>query len=293
MRPFRFAASTHGLASPDEWRDLARKVEELGYDTLQMSDHVTDGLAPIPALAAAAEATRSLRLGTLVLANDLRNPTMAAKELATLDVLSGGRLEWGMGAGWVPADFEATGIEMAPGRERVERLAASLGVMTAYFEQGEPRPAQQPRPPLLVGGAQRGLLSLAAREAEIVGIAPSLMARSIFGAAPECTPAEALDRQIGWLRSAAGERFDDLELHVVAFPAVVTDDPAGRAAPVAERYGWSVDDLFESPHVLIGTVDSLVDALVERRERWGISYVTVQAAAAERFAPVVARLAGT
>jgi probable F420-dependent oxidoreductase len=291
-RPFRFAASTHGVADPTGWRELARSVEDLGYATLHVSDHVRDGLAALPALAVAAEATTTLRVGPLVLANDLRNPVVAAKELATIDVLSGGRLEWGMGAGWVPRDFEATGIPMDPGRERVARLVTSIARMQAWFAEGEPPPVQRPHPPLLVGGAQRGVLSLAAREADVVGIGPSLLARSIFGGPPECSPTEALDRQVGWLEAAAPERIEVVERHVVAFPAVVTDDARGRAASVGETLDWTVDDVLSAPHVLIGSVDALCDALVERRERWGISYVTVQAAAARAFAPVVARLAG-
>jgi probable F420-dependent oxidoreductase len=280
------------VADPTGWRELAHSIEDLGYATLHVSDHVRDGLAPLPALAVAAEATTTLRVGPLVLANDLRNPVVAAKELATLDVLSGGRLEWGMGAGWVPRDFEATDIPMDPGRERVARLVTSIARMQAWFAEGAPSPVQRPHPPLLVGGAQRGVLSLAAREADVVGIGPSLLARSIFGGPPECSPTEALDRQVGWLEAAAPERIEVVERHVVAFPAVVTDDARGRAASVGETLDWTVDDVLSAPHVLIGSVDALCDALVERRERWGISYVTVQAAAARAFAPVVARLAG-
>lgn len=291
-RPFRFAASTHGVASAAGWRELARKVEGLGFSTLQVSDHIADGLAPLPALAAAAEATSTLRLGTLVLANDLRNPVVAAKELATVDVLSDGRLEWGVGAGWIPADYELTGIAMDPGPVRVARLGESIARMEERFAQGEPSPVQAPHPPLLVGGAQRGILSLAARVADVVGIAPSLLARSVLGGTPSCSPTEAVDRQVAWVEAAAPERVAAVERHFVAFPALVTDDARGRAGKVAESFGWSVDDVLAAPHVLIGTVDALCDALVERRERWGISYVTVQAAAAEAFAPVVERLAG-
>ena len=291
-RPFRFSASTHGMPTARRWRRLARSLEDLGYDALFVSDHIAGGLAPLPALAVAATVTKRLALGTLVLANDLRNPVVAAKELATVDVLSEGRLIWGMGAGWVPADYETTGIPMGTGAERVAALAASLDRIEERFAVGDPTPVQRPRPPLLVGGAQRGILSLAARRADVVGVAPSLLARSLFGQPPQCTAAEAMDRQLGWLRAAAPERFDDLELHVVAFPAEVTDDARTRAEEVGRRTDWSADDVLASPHALLGTVDAICDVLEERRARWGISHVTVPAPAAEAFAPVVERLQG-
>lgn len=292
VRPFRFAASTHGVGSAPAWRALARQVEALGYDTLQISDHIADGLAPVPALAVAAEVTTTLRVGTLVLANDLRNPVVAAKELATLDLLSEGRLEWGMGAGWVEADYEATGIDMAPGRTRVARLGAAVTVMKRCFADGEPTPVQHPHPPLLIGGAERGILALAAREADTVGIGPSLLARAILGAPPTCTPAEAVDRQVAWLHAAAPERVDEQERHVVAFPVIVTDDAHGQAERFGHAYGWSAAEVLESPHVLIGSVAAMCDAIEARRARWGISAITVPATAAEVFARVVERLSG-
>ena len=291
-RPFRFGATTHGEPSSTAWRQLARTIEDLGYDTLHVSDHLAGGLAPLPALAAAAEATSTVRLGALVLANDLRNPVMAAKELATVDVLSDGRLEWGMGAGWVPADYEATDLPMHDGAARVADLVTGVERMLARFAHGDPDPVQRPHPPLLVGGAQRGILSFAARRAQIVSIAPSLLARSLFGGPPKCTPVEAFELQLGWLDAAAPDRADPPERHVVCFPAVVTDDPVGRAADVGKGVGWSAEDVLDAPHMLLGSVDAICAALEERRERWGVSYVTVQANAARAFAPVVERLRG-
>lgn len=292
-RPFRFSVTSPPVSSAADFRELARRVEDLGYDTLHLADHVATGLAPIPALAVAAAATSTLRIGPLVLCNDLRNPIVAAKELATLDLLSEGRLEWGMGAGWVPADYEATGIAMAPGAERVAHLADSIARMKEHFATVVPEPVQRPHPPLVVGGAQPGLLKLAAREADVISIAPSLLARSIFGNPPECTPAQAFDRQLAWIRPIEAERATPpAERHVTLFPALITDDARARAADVGRSIDQGVDEVLEAPHVLLGTVDAACDALEERRERWGISYITVQTAAAEAFAPVVERLRG-
>jgi alkanesulfonate monooxygenase SsuD/methylene tetrahydromethanopterin reductase-like flavin-dependent oxidoreductase (luciferase family) len=164
--------------------------------------------------------------------------------------------------------------------------------MKDRFAAGEPRPVQQPHPPLLIGGAQPGILALAAREADIVSIAPSLLARSIFGAPPRCTPAQALDRQLRWMHRAAPGRAAVIERQIVAFPTQVTRHARVRAGELGQRLDQPVEEVLAAPHVLLGTVASMCETLEERRERWGISYVTVPTQVAEAFAPVVERLRG-
>ena len=306
-RPFRFGASAQPVDTGEEWRTLARKVEDLGYSTLFLPDHLGNQLAPVPALAAAAEVTSRLRLGMLVAANDFRHPVIHAKEVATLDVLSGGRVEWGVGAGWLEPEYQAAGIPFDPAGVRVSRLAESIEVMRALFGrdevhhvgdhyrlaglQGFPNPIQQPHPPLLVGGAQRRMLSFAARAANIVGVAPSLTTRDL-GGPPRHTVVEAADRQLEWIRAAAGDRFDDLELNMVAFPAAVTDEPRLRAEQIASHLGIPPDEVLSSPHVVLGSVDEICEQLEAHRERWSVSYWVVPARSAQALSPVVARLTG-
>jgi probable F420-dependent oxidoreductase len=307
-RPFRFAASVHEVQGGQQWRAFSRRVEELGYSTLVMADHLGEQLSPMPALAATAEATTRLRVGTLVTCNDFRHPVVHAKEVATLDVLSDGRGEWGMGAGWVPSEFEAAGIAFdAPGT-RVERLQESVALMKQLFADGpvtfrgthytvssldgQPKPVQRPHPPLMIGGQGPRMLAFAAREADIVSVAPSIAARHVGATPPSETVEAAMDRQVEEIEVAAGDRFDEIELNAVLFPVAVTDSPEESAAAWSEHLGYDPDEVLRSPHVGAGTVEQLCNALVERRERWGISYWSVPSAAVDAFAPVVARLAG-
>jgi probable F420-dependent oxidoreductase len=296
------------VRSRKAWRQFARKVESLGFSTLCVSDHFNEQLAPLPALAAAAEATNTLRVGTLVLCNDFKHPVVHAKELATIDLLSDGRLEWGMGAGWFPPDYETAGLPFDRPGIRVERLVEAVTIMKGLMGDakvsfdgnhyritdldGTPKPVQRPHPPLLVGAAQRRLLSFAAREANIVGIGPSLDGRSIMSRPALMSPAAATDRQLEWIRDAAGARFGELELQVVAFPFGVGVDVEKQAAQLGANLGLEPTDVLESPHVVLGSVDAICDALEERRARWGISYWVVPAGVIDAAAPVVERLAG-
>lgn len=307
-RRFRFGVNPHGAADAAEWTAIARKAEDLGYATLLVPDHLNPQLAPFSALAVVAAATTTLRIGTQVLCNEFRPPVVAAKELATLDLLSGGRLDWGMGAGWLPNDVDALGGMPAPS-VRVDRLIESIGLMRSLFSgepvrhDGEhyrvdlagarPLPVQRPHPPLLVGGAQRRLLTFAGSVADIVSISPGLAARA-FGPFGASMSVEAnTDRQVGWVRAGAGERFADVELSVVAMPAKVTDRPREAAEEIAPNLGLTSDEVLRSVHVLLGSVDEICERLVERRERWGISNVVIPWGCADGFAPIVARLAGT
>jgi probable F420-dependent oxidoreductase len=274
-----------------------------------MADHFTDELAPVAALMAAADATTSLRVGTMVLGNDYRHPVVVAKEAATLDVLSGGRLELGIGAGWMTSDYAAAGIPFERAGARIDRLAEAIAVLKGLFAaepftfagehyritglDGQPKPVQRPHPPIVIGGGGERVLRLAAREADIIGINVNLAAGVIDERAfPNGTP-EATDRKIGWIRDEAGSRFDDIELQVRVHLALVTDDRETTIEALAPAFGLTHDQARTTPHALIGTVEQICDDLVERRERYGISTVGLSGDQLDAFAPVIARIAGT
>ncbi|HEX4778148.1 MAG TPA: LLM class F420-dependent oxidoreductase [Acidimicrobiia bacterium] len=308
-RRFRFGAQVSRAPSAKEWAETARKVEDLGYSTLTMPDHFGDQLAPVPALMAAADATTRLRIGTLVFDNDYKHPLVLAKECATLDLLSEGRLEIGFGAGWMRTDYEQSGIAYDPPKVRVDRFEEALHVLKGLFADGPftfdgehytitghdglPKPRQRPHPPIVVGGGGRRVLSIAAREADVVSVNPDLRA-GLGGAetAPNATPAST-SRKLGWVREAAGDRFDDLELSNLVGFVHMTDDPGSIAEAMAPTFGIAADDVLHVPLVLVGTVDSMVEELQRRRDEWGFSYVAFDGDSWEAMAPVVARLAGT
>jgi probable F420-dependent oxidoreductase len=308
-RPFRFGIQHSGPCDRRSWRDFARRIEDLGYSTLTCADHLDDQFAPIPALTAAAAATSELRLGTMVLANDYRHPVVAAKDSATLDLISDGRLELGIGAGWMTSDYRSAGIALDPAGTRVDRLAEAVAVMKGLLGPGTldhtgehyritdldglPKPVQRPHPPIVIGGGGPRVLALAGREADIVGINVDLRAGVIDErAGPNATGAET-DRKVAVIREAAGDRADDIELQVRVHIAAVTDDRTGMAHALAPALGIEPDAAMESPHAVVGSIDQICDQLVERRERWGISYLGLSVDAVDGFAPVVARLAGT
>ena len=308
-RPFRFGLQASGPMTATEWAELARKAEDLGYSTLTCADHLDDQFAPIPALAAAAVATTTLRLGTLVLANDYRHPVVAAKDAATLDLLSDGRLELGLGAGWMTSDYEASGIPLDPAGVRIERMAEGLAVITGLFADGPltfegehyvvralegfPKPVQRPHPPIVIGGGGPRVLRFAAQHADIVGINVNLAVGVIDQRAGPNGTEEATQAKVDLVREAAGDRFDDIELQVRVHAVVVTDDRQGMAELLAPALGISPAAALASPHALAGTPDEIVDDLLARRERWGISYLGVSIDALDALAPVVATLAGT
>ena len=308
VRPFRFGVSAHRAASAAEWRDTARRAEDLGYATLLSADHLNDQLAPLPALAVAAAVTTTLRVGTMVLANDFRRPVVLAKELATLDLLSDGRLEWGMGTGWFPPDYEPAGITMDPPGVRVSRLAESITAIKALLGgepteldgehvtlrglAGTPRPVQRPHPPLVVGAAQDRVLRLAGREADIVSISPDIRSRQFGPFPPSRSVVEGIEHQLAVIRGAAGPRADELELSVNLMPARVVADPRPHLEKVAASLGIDVTQAADAPHVVLGTVDGICELLEARRARWGISYYVVGEPVMAEWAPVVERLAG-
>jgi probable F420-dependent oxidoreductase len=307
---FRFGVQASTGRSGAEWAEQARKVEGLGYSTLFMPDHFVDtDLAPMVALPFAAAATATLRIGMLVLGNDYKHPAVVAKEAATLDVLSGGRLEFGLGAGWMTADYEALGLPYDSHGTRIARLGEALAVVKGAWGDGpfdfegehyaitgydaRPKPLQQPRPPILVGGGGPKVLRLAGREADIVGINPILRAGTIGADAARDTMGDSTARKVGWIREGAGARFDDLELQVRYFVASITDDARALAEAMAPAFGVEPAEALSSGAVLAGTVDEVCDTLIARREEWGVSYVVLGDDNYEEFAPVVARLAGS
>jgi probable F420-dependent oxidoreductase len=308
IRPFRFGVQASSAPDRASWADLARRCEAHGYDVLTMPDHFTDQLAPVPALMAAADATTSLRVGALVWDNDYKHPLVLAKELATIDVLSEGRLEIGLGAGWMISDYEQSGIPYDKPGVRIDRFVEGLAVIKGamapgpFSFQGEhytitdydglPLPVQGPCPPILIGGGGKRVLSIAAREADIIGINGTMTAGVVGPDAISTMTAEAVDTKVDIVRAAAGDRIADIEMNVRAFMVNVTTERAATMSAIATMIG--VDESFvpESPFALIGTPDQIVEDLLARRERWGFSYVIVGAEDVESFAPVVAALAG-
>ena len=309
QRPFRFGVQAAGSRPAKEWAEYARRAEGLGYSTLFMPDHFVDtDFAPMVGLSFAAAATTTLRVGMLVLGNDYKHPAVVAKEAATLDVLSDGRLEFGLGAGWMTADYAALGLLYDSHGTRIARLAEALAVVQRCWADGPfdfagehytisaydavPRPVQQPHPPILVGGGGPKVLRLAGQVADIVGINPILSAGEIGVDAARDTLSGSVDRKLGYVREGAGDRFDQIELQVRYFMATVTDDALAYAEALAPMFGVSAEEGLLSSAVLAGTVDQICDTLIERRETTGVSYIVLGDEQLDAFAPVVARLAG-
>jgi probable F420-dependent oxidoreductase len=314
MRPFRFLASIEESADFASLTALARKAEAVGCAALVIPDHLTLQYAPLPVLATVAAVTERLHVGTFVLNNCLRHPAVLAQELATLDVLSGGRLEIGLGAGWNKPEHDAIGIPFESVGVRIARLTEAIAILKGCFAEGPfsfegkhytitghdavPKPVQRPHPPIFLGGGGKRLLTLAGREAQIIGLAP----RIVQGDKPRLEAwsitAAATEEKIGWIREAAGERFDEIELnsYPTGGPTVVTDDPRAearrRADRIREQTGveLSVEEVLDSPHTFIGSVKDLRHKFVELRERFGISSFLVDDL--DALAPVVEELAG-
>ena len=301
---FRFGVQLHRTGFAREWAETARKAEALGYDILVMPDHV-GVLGFGPALAAAAAATTTLRIGTFVLDNDFRHPAFVAQDAATLDLLSDGRFELGLGAGWHGPDYAAAGIPFASPGVRVGRLQESVTIIKALFGEepltfcgthytltDHPPVSPRPRPPLLIGAGGKRMLALAAREADIVGVLSTSRADG-SGFDLEDITAVATDDKVATIRAAAGDRFPALELNILLQALIVTDNAQAEANRISQRWELPARDILGAPPVLIGTVEQIVATLQARRERFGISYVVARGEWLDAFAPVVARLAGT
>ena len=320
-RPFRFSVQAFEAESGPQWTSLARRAEDLGYSTLFTTDHyfgpgdisAASGhrpvdVAPLTAMTAAAMATSRLRVGCRVFCVDYHHPVVLAKELATLDMLSQGRLEVGLGAGWVAAEYEGLGITMDRPGARIERLAEVAGLLRAHWAgqpldlhgrhvhatgfAGRPLPVQQPRPPVLIGGGAPRVLRLAGKLADIVSINFNNAAGKLGPESVASSTREATAEKIGWIRDGAGDRFDHIELEIAAYFVVISDDPRDALEAMARRFGVTPRALSEHPHALIGSVPEVCDKLEQRRGELGVSYVNVAQRSMEAFAPVVARLAG-
>ncbi len=308
MNTFRFGLQQSNWESLAQLRDFSTRAEDLGYSSICAADHFDDQWAPLISATAIAASTHSINVGTLVLANDYRHPVVLAKEIATLDRLSGGRVELGIGAGWMATDYESSGISYDRPGVRVDRLAESVTVLKGLFsdepvtfsgehyrldaQRGTPQPVQRPHPKIHIGGGARRILELAGREADIIGINFDMRAGAI---SPDLGPngtADATLEKLAWVRAGAGDRFDSLELSVTVFFAMVTDDRSAMATMMAGGFQLEPQTLLASPHVLLGTTDEMIDTLQARREQFGFTYIVVPGAQLDAFAPVVAALAG-
>ena len=307
IRPFRFGITAGRAGSGDDWRAKARRIEALGYDTLLVTDHLTQQLAPVPAMAAALEATTRLRVGSYVFANDYRNPVMLAKELATLDLLSGGRVELGIGAGWSQRDYEMLGIPYETASRRIARLAEAVRVIDRLFAEDTvdasgafytvhgarvlPRPLQRPRPPLMIGAGGPRMLRFAARHADIIALNPRFDANGQPVVADLTTG--AVERKLARLREGAGARLADVELNVFIVDAGVSDEPRSLLDAVATRLKGAAAQVVDSPFFLFGSTADLKRLLLERRDRLGITYYGLPEKAMEPFAPLARELRGS
>jgi len=313
MKPFRFLADAIDVTTTRELGERARAAEALGVTTLVLPDHLVPQLAPIPYLATVAAATERLRISAFVHNNDLRHPAVLAQDLATLDVLSNGRLDVAIGAGWNEPEYRAIGIPFDPIRIRQARLAEAVAVLKGCFGEGSfsfagehytitdhdayPKPIQKPHPPLFIGGGGRRTLELAGREADIIGLAPRILSGQ--RADPASITWAATEEKLGWVRAAAGDRFDHLEFNVYPsqWPIVVTDDLRGEARKVIERMKEKTGvelaerEIIDSPHIFIGSIDRFVEKFSDLRERLGINSFLV--GGLDDLGPVVERLAGT
>ena len=304
------------FTTPGTWRDGLRRIEDLGFDTVSISDHFTRGwvMDPLIAMVAVTEATSSVRVLSLVLGNDYRHPTLVHKAIATIDALSGGRVELGLGAGWMASDYAAAGMRLDPPAVRIERLAESVAIIKGLFGDGPftyrgrhyqvtdldglPKPTQSPRPPLLLGGGGRRMLELAGREADIVGIHCRLPDGELTPAAAADLGADRVAEKVDWARAAAqasGRDPDDLDWQFTVYVCRVSGFGAAAAATESSFARLIAADpglLKDSPAVLIGDVERCTDLLQERRERFGLNYINLGRDVVA-VAPIVARLAGT
>ncbi len=320
-KPFRFGLQAYAPNSGKEWRELARKAESSGFSSFHLADHIigpgpalaatghpVQTVAAIPAMAVAAEATSTIKVGCRVLCVDYRNPVMLAKEVATLDFFSEGRLELGLGAGWLQGEYEAIGVPFDRAGVRIDRFEEVIALLRASFAEGElnidtphvhavgfeavPKPFTKSGPPIMIGGGAKRILTIAGREADIVSLNFNNSSGKLGADGIGSSTAELTDQKIQWIKDGAGARFDQIEIEIAAYFTIVTPDGAGTRAKMAPMFGMTPEVFAEHPNALIGSVDEICDRIVERRERFGISYVSFGASVIDAVIPVVERLAG-
>src|SRR5258708_40072065 len=316
QRPFRFGVIVERMSSTQAWLLQARAAQEAGYASLLLRDHFIpetfggDQFAPLIALMAAASATTTLRVGSLVLANDFRHPVMLAKEAATLELLSDGRCELGISAGWLKAEYQQAGMPFDPPGKRVSRLEEALCILKGLFAEdplnftgshytvthlkGFPRPAEGPHPHILVSAAGKRMLTIAAREADIIGFQTASIVNGVAADDPNARSATTVVQQLEWVRQAAGERFHEIELNMV-IQLIITPDRKQGAEDFARQHGWSgvsIEQILQMPSVFIGSIEQIMEEMYARRERYGFSYYVVADTDMETFAPVVMQLKG-
>lgn len=320
QKPFRFGVQSYYAKSGADWREQARAAESLGYSALHLADHLIgpgpalsatnhpeQNLSAVPAMAVAAEVTTTLKIGCRVFCTDYRNPVLLAKDIATLDMFSEGRLEVGLGAGWLQGEYEAIGIPFNGAGVRIDRFEETLAVLRACLGAGEVNvqgnhvhavgfegvPKPKTLPPLMIGGGAKRMLGIAGREADIVSINFDNSSGKIGPAGVGSSTAELTASKIGWIRAGAGARFDSIEIEIGAYFTIITDQRGVTLEKMGPMLGLSAEEFGSHPHALVGSVDAICEQLIERRETYGISYVTVGRSVMEAFAPVVARLCGT
>ena len=313
MRPFHFLADVHEIVPGSELAARARRAEQMGYHALVLPDHLIGQLSPVVAMSTVAAATTTMRVSAFVLNNDLRHPAVLAQDLASIDVMSDGRLDVAIGGGWNKPEYDAIGLPFDRTPIRQARLAESITVLKGLFSgepfsfagehytitdyAAQPAPVQRPHPPFFIGGGGRRTLSLAGREADIVGLAPRILGTGRVDAA-SLTLAAAREK-IEWVREAAGDRFDSLEFNIYpsTWPVTVTDDLRGEARRVIDslrsRTGIELteQEVIDSPHLFIGSIDRLVEKFLQLREELGITSILL--GDLDELTPVLERLVGS
>ncbi len=306
---FRFGVTSTGAKTGDEWKRKVVRAEELGYSTFLVPDHFLEQIATMPALAMAAAYTTKLRVGSIVCSNDFRHPMLLAKEAATIDMLSNGRFELGIGAGFLKAEYDVIGLPFDAPDKRVSRFEEAVKAIKAYFQDESlkfegnhyriqwekgleriPKAVQKPHPPIFIGGGGRRMLSIAAREADIIGLAIKVQAN---GSGPDPRDiAVSLAQKIAWIEEEAGERFENIELNIQTWAVAITDDREQAAERLAKQFPLPVKILLNIPYLLIGTEDEIISQIEGYRSKLGISYFSVFERHMEEFAPIVSRLSG-
>jgi probable F420-dependent oxidoreductase len=308
-RKFRFGIQCNNALPAMTWTETVQRAETLGYSTVFLPDHFGDQLAPLPAMMAAASATTALNVGALVFDNDYKHPVVLAKELATIDLLSEGRVEFGLGSGWMRSDYEQSGIPYEEPKVRVERFFEAVEIIRGLWGpdpvdfsgehyqisdlNGFPKPHRPGGPKLLIGGGAPRMLRFAGKHADIVGINPSIHSGSIDADAARDAGLDRFEQKLQWVREGAGDRFEDLELNVLVFLAACSEDTSALAEMAGAMFATTPELARRTPTCVIGTEDQICEELNDRRDKWGLSYYVFQSDAMETMAPIVARLSGS